>query len=150
MAAIKGAAFVREFGESVLNVILETPGPRGRLGLPALVWSAPGTAKTDKIERHCFHRRHQFKSMSPAEGEAAYGVVPAVRKIADQMIEKYGLEKFLESGMLDGLCIGSPPPEWALPFLADEADGTELRDASSNCRCHTRAPRPSARGRESD
>lgn len=36
---------------SLLDVILLTPGPRGRMGLPTIYWSAPGVGKTAMIEQ---------------------------------------------------------------------------------------------------
>jgi len=121
-------ATIPQLNDDVLNVILHTPGMRGRKGLPTILWGGPGTAKTQKVED--FTRRHALlcKSLSPAEGEAAYGITPAVREIALAQIKKYGLEKMVESGALTNLCIGSPPPEWALPFLSGVAEGTLFFD----------------------
>ena len=41
---------------SIIDVVLMTPGPRGRTGLPTIIWGAPGTSKTSHIEQAV--RRH--------------------------------------------------------------------------------------------
>jgi MoxR-like ATPase len=48
-----------QMSASVLDVVFLTPGPRGRIGLPAIFWGAPGISKTAQMEqvaaRHGLH-----------------------------------------------------------------------------------------------
>lgn len=125
---LDGMATIPQLCDDVLNVILHTPGMRDRKGLPAILWGGPGTAKTQKVEDFCRRNTLGVQSLSPAEGEAAYGITPAVRQIAEAQIKRHGLEKMVNSGALTNLCIGSPPPEWALSFLSPNADGVLFFD----------------------
>lgn len=37
--------------QDILDLVMLTPGPRGRIGLPCIFWGGPGIAKTSKIEQ---------------------------------------------------------------------------------------------------
>ncbi len=87
---------------SVLDVLLLTPGPRGRAGLPAILWGMPGSGKTSKVESAC--KRHDI----PLET-----VILSIREPAD----------------VGGLPVVGPegvrlePPSWAKRLSAKMKDG---------------------------
>ncbi len=85
----------------VLKTLWFTPGRRGRWGLAACFWGAPGVGKTAQIEHatKAFGLNH-VETLSPGErGEGAFGVVPMPTA--------------------DGSRLLYPPPDWISHF----ADG---------------------------
>jgi hypothetical protein len=79
-------------GATALDVVLLTPGPRGRLGLPTISWGAPGIAKTARVEQAA--RRHGL----PLET-----VILSIREPADVA----GLPVVRQDG------VHLEPPAWA-------------------------------------
>jgi MoxR-like ATPase len=79
----------------IMKAALFTPYSKGRWGLPLMLWSEPGAAKTSVIEEVCMSFDLPCLTLSPGEmGEGAFGVVP----VPD-----------LKSGLLR-----YPAPEWTL------------------------------------
>lgn len=77
----------------ILKAAWFTPMSRGRWGLPLIIWSMPGEAKTSLVQELCATFNLPCVTLSPGEmGEGAFGVVP----VPD-----------LKSGLLR-----YPAPEW--------------------------------------
>lgn len=77
---------------SILDILLLTPGPRGRMGLPAILWSSPGVGKTSAIEQ-----------ASAKHGLKLETVILSVREPADVA----GLPVVMPDG------VRLEPPAWA-------------------------------------
>ncbi len=92
----------------ILHAAYFTPVSRG-WGLPILLWSAPGTAKTSTMRQLASSYNVPCEVLSPGErGEGAFGVVPVPQNTAGGMVLAY------------------PAPAWAIDMgeaglvLADE------------------------------
>ena len=70
--------------DNILRAALFTPTGNGEWGLPMLAWSAPGMAKSAKIEDLAASCDLPCEVLSPGErGEGGFGVVPVPKYGAD-------------------------------------------------------------------
>lgn len=105
--------FTLNISTELLAIILGTPGPGDRhIGLPALLWGAPGAGKTSAIEAALHQMNWGFQVLSPQHDEVSYGMVPVIDQATKRVtcyppdwIDKLGNDSCV---VLDDLTSSSP------------------------------------------
>lgn len=103
----------------ILHAALFAHNPEGGLGLPILLWGAPGSGKTSFLSTAAARYSMAYERLSPAEkGEGAFGVIPVPG--ADGLLHyppPAWSQKFERGGLLFVDEISTSPPALQAPLL---------------------------------